>query len=101
MVWMINNQIESRRNIEVAAKIRLGLKKKSILSKQAQERMMSGKKLDPVPNFAQGRVRDIIDKSAGVCHGTVDKFEYIEQHAPKLADDLCAGKVVDDKKNYP
>ena len=102
VVWMIDNQIESRRNIETAAKIRLGLRKKSILSKKARERQACGQGgvLLP-PDLAEANkrdVRDIIAKGVGIGHGTVDKFEYIEKHAPKLADDLCAGKVIDNKK---
>jgi len=100
MIWMIDNQKESRRNIETPAKIRLGLKKERILSDKAEKRMKAGKKIDPPPNLAGGfgDVRDIIAKNAGVSHGTVDKFKYIEQNAPELADDLCSGKVVDGKK---
>ena len=44
-----------------------------------------------MPILAQGKVRDQISKSAGVGHGTVDKFKYIEAKDPKLADALCTG----------
>ena len=37
-------------------------------------------------------MRDIIAKEAGVSHGTIDKFKYIEKHAePKRVDALCNG----------
>lgn len=104
LVWMIDNQIESRRNIESAAKIRLGLKKESILSDKARNRQACGqggvllREKCPEANDEKGRVREIIGKSAGVSGKTVDKFKYIEENAPELADDLCTGKVVDGKK---
>jgi len=44
MIWMIDNQNESRRNIETPAKIRMGLKKKSILDKKAQNRKLTNLK---------------------------------------------------------
>ena len=102
MIWMIDNQKKSRRNIETPAKIRLGLKKESILADKAEKRMKAGKNIDPEENLPQGsrdpQVRDIIGKSAGVSGKTVDKFKYIQKKAPELADDLCAGKIVDGKK---
>ena len=104
MIWMIDNQNESRRNIETPAKIRMGLKKKSILDKKAQKRKLTNLKQNSTDkeNFPEreekGQVRDIIGKNVGVSGKTVDKFKYIEENAPNLADDLCAGKVVEKKK---
>lgn len=122
---MIDNQIESRRNIETAAKIRLGLRKADVLAKQAKKRQgeRTDLKNNIPPDLAEcyGDVRDLIgkedrpwDKSvpgfqgptsprdhckgAGVSGITVNKFKYIEKNAPKLADDLCTGKVVNKKK---
>jgi len=99
--WMIDNQM-ARRNISDAAKIRLQMKKHGFLSEQAEQRMFAGKKIDPEVNLPQGKrapqVRDIVAKGAGVSGKTVDKFNYIEKHAPKLADDLCAGKTVKNKR---
>lgn len=106
MIWMIDNQKESRRNIETPAKIRLGLKRESILSKKAEKRMKSGgyeykgSVNHPSPNLGEGKgkVTALIAKDIGVARGSIEKFKYIEENAPDLADDLCAGKVVDGKK---
>jgi hypothetical protein len=56
-----------------------------------QENPKGAYDIDPVPKWAQGKVRDHIAKSAGVGHGTVDRFNYIEAKDPKLADALCKG----------
>jgi hypothetical protein len=95
MIWMIDNQMK-RRNITDAAKLRLAMKKEDVLKKKARERQGNRNDLknNIVENLPQCRVRDIIARNAGVSHSTVDKFKYIEQNAPELADDLCAGKVV-------
>ena len=69
MIWMIDNQNESRRNIETPAKIRMGLKKKSILDKKAQKRKLTNLKQNSTDkeNFPEreekGQVRDIIGKN--------------------------------------
>lgn len=109
-VWMINNQM-GRRNIETAAKIRLALKKEGILSKEAKKRSgfrsdLKGKVVEGIPlnNLPQdlaegyGEVRDLIGEECGVSGFTVDKFKYIEEKAPHIADDLCAGKKINNKK---
>ena len=99
IVWIIDNQM-GRRNIESAAKIRLALKKEGILSTQAENRMRSGKKTDPSPDQGEGKGKalEFVAKDAGVGRGTVERFKYIEKNAPNLADDLCAGKTVHNKK---
>ena len=53
---------------ELAAKIRLGLKKEDVLARKAEKRMKAGKKTDPPENFPEGcgEVRDIIGQTAGV-----------------------------------
>ena len=87
---------------ETAAKIRLALKKEGVRTRQAEIRMKSGKKTDPEQDLAQGsrapQVRDLVAQDAGVGRGTVERFKYIEKNAPNLADDLCAGKKVNNKK---
>jgi hypothetical protein len=92
---MIDNQM-ARRNLESAAKISLALLKKDLLRDEAGERMLAGKKLDPPPDLAEGGkgdVRDIIAKDAGVSHGTVDKFLFIQKHASEEEmKRLCSGE---------
>ena len=100
IIWMIDNQMR-RRNITDPAKLRLALKKEEVFARQAKKRQGSRNDLNSniVPNLAQGRVRDILAKEAGVSHGTVDKFKYISKHVePKIIDALCDGIPIDGKK---
>jgi len=103
MIWMIDNQM-GRRNITEAAKIRLALKKEDVLARQAERRMKlggyecKGSIKHPKENFPEGQVRDLIGQDAGVSGKTVDKFKYIEKHAPEIADSLCTGKIVDGRR---
>lgn len=103
MIWMIDNQM-GRRNITDAAKIRLALKKEDVLARQAEGRSLSNLKQNNTdvenlpPREIQGKVRDLIGQDAGVSGKTVDKFKYIEKHAPEIADNLCTGKIVDGRR---
>jgi hypothetical protein len=100
-----------RLTIESAAKIRLALKKREIISKEAKKRSgfrsdLNSRELEDAPqsNLRKDlytgfrRTIDFIGKECGVSGVTVDKFKYIEEHAPKIADDLCSGKKVNNKK---
>jgi len=95
-VWMIDNQM-ARRNIESAARISLALVKEGLLRDEARSRQACGQGgvLLP-PDLAEGSkgdVRDIIAKDAGVSHGTVDKFLFIQKHASEEEmKRLCSGE---------
>jgi len=87
---MIDNQM-ARRNIESAARISLALVKEGLLRDESRDRQEDSQfqKSNTVPPdlagrqtlFEKGDVRDIIAKDAGVSHGTVDKFLFIQKHA--------------------
>ena len=84
-----------RHNITDAAKIRLALKKEGVLAKQARERQfqhLNNQNSVVKENFPErdGQVRDLIGQDAGVSGKTVDKFKYIEKHAPEMTNSLCA-----------
>ena len=91
---------------ETAAKIRLALKKEGVRTRQAEIRMKSGgydyKGSVKHPSIdrceGNGKATEFIAQDAGVGRGTVERFKYIEKNAPNLADDLCAGKKVNNKK---
>lgn len=62
----------------------LALKLEPILRKKAKERMLAGKKIDPVQISAQGvengKTRDELSKIAGVSHDTIDKTKTTGRH---------------------
>jgi site-specific DNA-methyltransferase (adenine-specific) len=97
-LWMIDNQM-GRRNITDAAKISYALLSEDIEKERAERRMKIGK-LDPELDLAQGKrapqVRDIIAKKAGVGHSAVDKFRFIQEKAPEVAEALCKGNEIID-----
>lgn len=104
MVWIIDNQM-GRRNIESAAKIRLSLMKEEIRAKQSNSRQGERNDLkDSVKNISadlrgsSGKATEFIAQDAGVSARSVEQFKYIEKNAPNLADDLCSGKKVKNKK---
>jgi N6-adenosine-specific RNA methylase IME4/ParB-like chromosome segregation protein Spo0J len=103
MIWMIDNQM-GRRNITIAAKIQLAMKKHAFLSDRARKRQACGQggvllRADlPQANEEEGRVRDLIGKDAGCSGKTVDKFLYIEEHAPELAEKVVRGESDDEGK---
>ena len=104
MIWMIDNQM-GRRNITIAAKIQLAMKKHAFLSDRAKERKWSGKKSDLPENLPEGcnekgDVRDLIGKDAGCSGKTVDKFLYIEEHAPELAEKVVKGESDKEGKRF-
>lgn len=71
--------------------------KEGLLRDKAEARMLSGKKIDPPPDLAEGGkgdVRDVIAKDAGVSHGTVDKFLFIrDQASEEEMKRLCSGEL--------
>ena len=83
-VWIIRNQF-GRRNLEIYTRTELALKLevllKPIIEAKAKERMVSGKKLDPVKNSAQGKSREELAKAAGVSHDTLKKARVIDAKA--------------------
>jgi len=110
MIWMIDNQM-GRRNITTAAKIRLAMKKHDFLSERAKSKSLSNLKQfqgtenehsadveNLPPREDQGKVRDLIGKDAGCSGKTVDKFLYIEEHAPELAEKVVKGESDDEGK---
>jgi N6-adenosine-specific RNA methylase IME4/ParB-like chromosome segregation protein Spo0J len=72
-----------RRQLTVFARIELVLKLKPHYQKQSKERMLIGKKLDPVQKSAQGKTRDLLAKKADTSHDTIDKVELILEKAPE------------------
>ena len=90
--WMINNQL-GRRNLTPFQRTELALKLKPLLTKQAKERMLSGK-ADPTQKSAGGEVRQQIADAANVSRDTVSKVEKILYKAPEeTKKDLREGKV--------
>ena len=80
MLWVLDNQ-ESRRNLTAYQRGVLQLKRKPLLAAQAKERMLAGKGADPVENLPQGKTRDIAAEPVGISGRTLDKIEYLEEHA--------------------
>jgi N6-adenosine-specific RNA methylase IME4 len=83
MLWIIDNQF-SRRNLPVYERGVLALKKKNIIAKQAEKRMLAGKKTDPNQNSDKGSTYKKLADMAGVSHDTIYKIERIEKQAPEL-----------------
>lgn len=81
--WIILNQF-GRRNLSAGERSILALRLEPILSAKAKERMLSGKKIDPVPKSAQGvqrgKVRNQVAKLAGVGHTTIQETKQILEH---------------------
>lgn len=73
-----------RRNLSAGERSILALRLEPILSAKAKERMLSGKKIGPVPKSAQGiqrgKVRDQVAKLAGVGHTTIQETKQILEH---------------------
>ena len=89
-VWIINNQM-ARRNITPYQRGILVLKKEKIVKELAKQRMLAGKKTDPVENLPQGKTREILASEAGISGRTLDKIKIIEskgdKNTKKLAND--------------
>ena len=103
-LWMIDNQM-GRRNITDAAKISYALLSEDIEKERAERRRLSKLKqfqstveqdCTEVLDLAPRKVRDIIAKKAGVGHSAVDKFKFIQEKAPEVAEALCKGNEIID-----
>lgn len=79
IVWMIDNQL-GKRNVLPYDRVRLNLKKESILKPIAKENLSKGGK--GLPILAKVNTRQTIAKLAKVGSGTVEKVKFIEQKAP-------------------
>jgi len=91
--WMLKNQ-KGRRNLSDYAKTEAALLIKSVLEKEARDRQGTRTDLN-IPEIlpeCKGDTRDKIGELAGVSGKTVDKVEYIQQHAPEdIKQDLRTG----------
>lgn len=85
MQWAKNNQ-NNRRNMTIPQSIEVQHKIENQVRADAMERMLSGKKQDPVENFPQGvcgKSRDKLGAEAGVSGKTYEKGTYILDNAPE------------------
>ena len=97
MLWMLRNQL-GRRNLNNYQRVELVLKFEPLVKNAAEQRMMAGKAVNPVPTLAQGqtkgRTRDHLSEAAGVSHGTFAKAKKLVQSADEETKrELRAGKV--------
>ena len=92
-VWIIQNQF-GRRNLSAYQRSVLALKLEAIEVSRSKQRMLSGKKLDPAQNSAQGETRDTLAKIANVSHDTIAKVKIIEKKATlEQREKLATGKA--------
>ncbi len=96
-LWIIKNQLR-RRNVNEFVKSELALKQKDIIAAKAKERMLSGKRNNPVQISSQGelegKTRDQVAQIAGVSHDTIRKVEKILESAPKhIKDKARSGEM--------
>lgn len=84
-LWIISNQL-SRRNLPIAAIGDLKLEEKEIVAKQAQKRILAGKK-DPTPNLGEGSVKgetlEILASDIPIGKESLRKLDVIKQRAKK------------------
>ena len=97
MLWMLRNQL-GRRNLNNYQRVELVLKFEPLVKNAAEQRMMAGKAVNPVPTLAQGqtkgKTRDHLSEAAGVSHGTFAKAKKLVQSADEETKrELRAGKV--------
>ena len=69
-IWIIKNQF-GRRNINVAQRAMLALELEPLIAEQANQRMLTGKPVDPVLISTQGRTRTKIADIAGIGETTI------------------------------
>lgn len=84
-IWIIKNQL-GRRNLPPATRILLAKKLEPQIKAQAKERQ--GTRTDIKPTLAEssrGQARDKIAEIAGVSHGTVSAFDYVQKHGTPQA----------------
>jgi len=70
--------------------------RKAILEQKARVRMLSGKKADPVPDLAQGRVRPQVAQEIGISSGQLQKITRVyevEREFPQIVRRLDAGEI--------
>lgn len=86
-IWMIDNQL-ARRNLSKFTRGECVLRRKDVISQLAKERMSLGGQggiKEGVPISAhlkeKGKTRDILAKSAGIGHDTLNKIEIIAARA--------------------
>lgn len=95
--WMIRNQF-GRRNISAYQRAKLALLLKPLVAGEAKNRELAGKRLDPKVNCTEGQTRDIVGKEAGLSGTTIDRVEYITEHAtPEIESALEAGDMTINK----
>jgi hypothetical protein len=91
--WIIINQF-ARRNLSNYQRSILALELEDIYKKEATDRMLSGKKIDPAQISAGGETRDKVAKKAGVSHDTIDKVKKIEAKASdEIKEQLASGDI--------
>jgi len=81
--WIILNQF-GRRNLLPFQRSELALRLKPIIEAKAKERMLAGKKIDPVQKSSQGeetKTRTELAKLAGVSHDTIKRVAIIQKEA--------------------
>ena len=90
--WMIQRSF-GRRNMSMYDKAVLALKYEEVLKEEAELRMKSGVKADPVHNYAQGsgkgKTRDKMAELAGVSHFTIERVKKLEE----VADEATKAKL--------
>jgi|GEM_PF-3696884 len=93
MLWIIRNQL-GRRNLSAYDRSLLALRLKPVVKAQAEERMKSGKAIDPSQKSVQGKTDDIVAREADVSRDTIAKVEKIEREAPESVKmQVGAGKM--------
>ena len=84
--WIIERQF-GRRNLTPFQRSELALLLKPMLAAEAKKRMIAGK-ANPQPMLAEGintvDTRDLIAGKAGISHGSLDKADFISQHADEI-----------------
>jgi len=87
-----------RRQLTPLQRIQLVMKLEPYYDELAKSRMKSGKKIDPVQIFAQGKTRDILGKKANVSGNTYEKGKKILENANDIIKEkTLSGKYSIDK----
>lgn len=94
LIWIFQNQI-GRRNLTDYSRGEAALKLKDAIAKRARDRQLAGTNLpENLPEGSKGDTRDEIGSLAGISGKTVDKVEYLKNHAPEdLKKELRSGEV--------
>ncbi|MEA4898691.1 MAG: ParB N-terminal domain-containing protein [Eubacteriales bacterium] len=77
---------EQRENFTLAERMDYAATLEEIERAKAKERMLAGKKSDPVPNWAQGggKTREIVAPKVGMSRGTYARAKFVANKAPEL-----------------